>query len=303
MGTNTFNLLIAEVDSENNYHRLYSSKVPVKLGDGITGGKITDAAIQRALVALEAQIAAIRNHYCERILAFATSAVRSASNSEEFVQEIKDRFRLSVRVIDGSEEATHIYHGVQLAKAIHDGETALIMDIGGGSTEFIIADEEEILWKGSFEIGVSRVLEKFKPSDPIQPKEIKELEAFFHKSLDGLFEAVKENNVDLLVGSSGSFETLAEMIAHRFYDPSVTENIEQYDFKMEDYEKIHEMLIRSTKGERLQMPGLIRMRVDMIVLATIFIKQVLRETDIEKMRLSSYALREGVLFDILKGNL
>ena len=304
MGTNTFNLLIAEVDEAGGYQRLYNSKVPVKLGEGgLNEGYINDDAFQRAFLALEAQTAAIRNFYCDRILAFATSAVRSARNGQDFVKAVRERFGVTIQVIDGSEEADYIYHGVQLANAIDDNEIVLIMDIGGGSTEFIIADQEEIQWKQSFELGVSRLLQKFNPSDPITDSELQEIQKYIETETAELFESLQEFHPEILVGSSGSFDTLAEIIANKFYSPDLIGDNPRYDFKREDYDRIHQILLKSTKEDRLQMPGLIKMRVDMIVLASIFIELVLRKSKLQNLRLSSYSLKEGVLFEMLKGNL
>ena len=167
MGTNTFNLLIAELDNKGGYKPVYRSKVGVKLGEGSFEKKyITEAAMKRSFLALEAQISAIKTQYCDRLLAFATSAVRGASNAADYVQKVKDLYGINIHVIDGDREASMIYNGVQLSGALIK-DNVLIMDIGGGSTEFIVANDEEILWKKSYELGVSRLLEKFKPENPI----------------------------------------------------------------------------------------------------------------------------------------
>ena len=304
LGTNTFNLLIAEVDDRGSYSRLYNSKIPVKLGEGgINQNEITDEAMQRAFHALEAQVTAIQNFYCDRILAFATSAVRGAHNGGEFVREVKQRFGFQIRVIDGNQEAEHIYHGVQFAGAIQGKETALIMDIGGGSTEFILCDTEEILWKESYDLGVSRLLQKFNLSDPIKPEEIATVERYILSEIGPMLDVLADQKPDILIGSSGSFDTLCEMILARFYATTKADDLVLYDFKLEDFRKIHDIIIHSTQEQRLSLPGLVKMRVDMIVLASLFINLILQKTGLRKMRLSAYALKEGVLFHVLKGNL
>ena len=188
-----------------------------------------------------------------------------------------------------------------------NGTSSLIIDIGGGSTEFIIANKKEIIWKQSFLLGAARLLEKFKPSDPITSEEIKKIEAHLEENLQPLFSAVSsfslgggtEGGVTELIGSSGSFDSLAEMIAHRFYNIEIIKGKTEYDFKIEDCEKIYKMILNSTYKERLHVPGLTKMRVDMIVVSAIFVDYIFLHMRLKKMRLSRHSLKEGVLWELL----
>jgi exopolyphosphatase/guanosine-5'-triphosphate,3'-diphosphate pyrophosphatase len=303
LGSNTFNLLIAEIDDQGGYHPVYRSKVPVKLGEGsFEKNYITEDAMQRAMVALDAQIAAIKNQYCDRILAFATSAVRNASNGQLFVDKVKETFGITIRVIDGDQEASMIYNGVQLAGALSD-EKSLIMDIGGGSTEFIIATDQEIIWKQSYDLGVSRIMEKFIPSDPLSGNQISDIEAHIMAEIGEVIEQCKKEGVSHLIGSSGSFDTISDVLRYRdgtYYD-GVELSTLPYDFpKFKAH--IHE-LIGSTLAERERMQGMVAMRIRMIVLSALFIRIILEKIPIRTATLSRYSLKEGVLFDVLKGNL
>lgn len=302
LGTNTFNLLIADF-SQKNYTVTENLKLPVNLGkDGINNGFITDEAIERGLKALHVYQKRIKESGAEKTFAFATSAIRNAANGLDFVTEIKKQTGFDIEVISGDREAELIYHGVELSGSLEENP-GLIMDIGGGSTEFIICTDKDIFWKKSFELGAARLLEKFNISDPITQHEIFEMEDYLSSCLGDLDQAMQEHPAKLLIGSSGSFDTLAEMIAHRFYTPDIIEHKSTWEFNLDDYYSIHEHIIRSTKIERLRTKGMMEMRVDMIVVATLFVYFIIRRYHLQRMKLSTYALKEGVLNKILHGEL
>ena len=173
------------------------------------------------------------------------------------------------------------------------------MDIGGGSTEFIIANGKKIFWKQSFDIGASRLLESFKPSHPIINAEVKRLEKFLIDVIKPLDKALKIFPVKALIGSSGSFDTLAEMSGWKFQKRDVLKNITTLNFNVYELQKIHSLLFKSTIQQRMKMKGLIKMRVDMIVIASICTNLILDRYKLKKMILSKYALKEGALWQIV----
>ena len=303
LGTNTFNLLIAEIDDLGGYKQVYRSKIGVKLGEGsFEKNYITEEAMERALVALQAQISVIKNQYCDRILAFATSAVRNASNGQQFVDKVYAMFQVRIKVIDGEQEASMIFQGVQMSGALDD-EKALIMDIGGGSTEFIISNDQEIIWKQSYELGVTRLIEKIKPNDPILPEEIIQLKKYLSDQIAEVFEVVRDENVHVLVGSSGSFETFSDLICTRKGTIEEDGLKSALNINVAELDDLINELIRTTVAERQAMPGMAAIRANIIVMSAIFVQLIMEECDINEVKLSRYALKEGVLFDVLKGNL
>jgi exopolyphosphatase/guanosine-5'-triphosphate,3'-diphosphate pyrophosphatase len=300
LGTNTFNILIVETDASNSYKQIFQTKIAVKLGEGgINKGYIAPIPFQRGIDALVQYKLVLHDYSVEKVFAFATSAIRSANNGNEFVSIAKQKANIEIQVISGDKEAELIYYGVRSAVKMTN-ETSLIIDIGGGSTEFIIANKEQVFWKQSFLLGAARLLERFNPSDPITDQEIEDVKTYLKQELQPLFEAVKKHPITELIGSSGSFDSLAEMIAHRFYTPSILENKTEYNFKIDDCSAIYDIIIKSTKAERTAMKGLVQMRVDMMVISSILVHFVVAEFEIEKMRLSTYSLKEGVLHDVLK---
>jgi exopolyphosphatase/guanosine-5'-triphosphate,3'-diphosphate pyrophosphatase len=298
LGTNTFNLLVAEIGSANSFKALYKNKIASKLGEGgINQGIILPIPFQRGLDALKAHQDVILSYGVEKTYAFATSAIRSASNGVEFTMRAKEETGIDIDIISGDREAQLIYYGVRSAVQMNKGYS-LIMDIGGGSTEFIIADKDQILWKQSFLLGAARLLERFNPADPIREEQTSAISSYLMQELKPLLEAVKMFPVTELIGSSGSFDSLAEMIAHKYHSIDILKGKTEYTFDLEDSEGIYYEILRSTRAERLKMKGLIEMRVDMIVVSAIFVRLIITELAITQMRLSTYSLKEGVLWEL-----
>jgi exopolyphosphatase/guanosine-5'-triphosphate,3'-diphosphate pyrophosphatase len=296
LGTNTFNLLIAEY-SGNNYTILYKEELPVKLGEGgITKKIIAEVPFKRGIEALKKYKEIIHTFSTDNIQAFATSAIRSTLNGQEFVKQVFSETGIIINVIPGDEEAFYIYKGVRLAGLLTE-MPSMIMDIGGGSTEFIIADHQKLLWKQSFDLGVSRLIQKFNPSDPVSNSDITNLCEYFDEILSPLFEQIKIFKPLLIIGCSGSFESFASMIHHRNnsgFNSEIKNKIE-----LKDFFKLYDTLVISSEAERYKIKGLVAMRVDTIVFASIFVKNLIEKLDIKKLLVSHYALKEGVLSDII----
>jgi len=239
----------------------------------------------------------ILEHGAAQTFAFATSAIRSASNGSTFVEEALKQCNISVNVIDGQKEAELIYLGVKQALEFPQG-TSLIMDVGGGSTEYILADAKKVHWMQSFDLGASRLLEKFNPSDPITFEEIKATESYLDKKLSPLWAACAKYSEITLIGSSGSFDTMAAMVQEAFpnagYDPLRS----SYNYDLSQFEAVAQKMIDYTLEQRLATPGMIPMRADMIVMACIQINFVLQKLGIKSLKLSTYALKEGVFLTL-----
>ncbi|MHA6246632.1 Ppx/GppA phosphatase family protein [Pontibacter sp. CAU 1760] len=301
MGTNTFHLLITEVNENGTRHDFVRTKVPVRLGQGgISNGAIAEEAYERALRTLQDFREQIDAHEVETVRAMATSMVRNASNGEAFVKDIFKLTDIQVEVIDGDKEAELIYYGVRSAGVL-DEQISLIMDIGGGSVEFIICNNNQIFWKRSFEVGAQRLMDQFFQQDPIAPESIQAEKAYLREKLQPLTQAVTQYKPTVLVGSSGTFDTLCDIDALRRGDTSRQINQPAAaTLALDNYYRIHASLLRNNHEQRLAMPGMLAMRVDMIVLASIVVDFVLEEYALKEIRVSAYALKEGVLQKVLE---
>ncbi len=295
LGTNTFHLLIADVSSDG-VQVLHKEKKSVKIGEnGISQGIIAEPAMGRAIIALQGfkqQIDAMEVAFTH---ATATSAFRNAENGQETADRIYRLTGIKINIIDGEQEAQLIYQGVRQALnvAASDG---LIMDIGGGSVEFILVKDEEIQWLHSFEIGAQRLMDMFHHQDPISPEEIEKLETFLDQQLTELMAACREYEPTLLIGASGTFDTLSQIhCKSRGIDPS---DQAVQPLSVEGFNEIYQLILHQNRLQRMAIPGMVEMRVDMIVVASCLINYVLRNFNIGSISVSSFALKEGVLHEI-----
>jgi exopolyphosphatase / guanosine-5'-triphosphate,3'-diphosphate pyrophosphatase len=301
LGTNTFNLLITETGPDYGTRVLLSRKEPVKLGQGgINRGEITPGAFERGLAALTSHMVHIHEYGVDHIHAFATSAIRSARNGSQFVDAVRGHFNIDVQVISGDREAVLIYQGVRQAVDMED-EKHLILDIGGGSNELIIANDREIFWKESFSLGMARLLEHFNPSDPIREDEILSVENYISRSLTSAIEAAMVHSPAKLIGSSGTFDTFRALLqALNNQEPAAGKYSTSYGFSTSDFFRLYGLLINSTAPERLEMKGMDPMRVEMIVIAGIFVNFIIRRLNIRWLIQSDFALKEGAVIEILR---
>ncbi len=294
LGTNTFNLLIAEV-WKDNYRVIHKKKISVKLGEaGISKNFISPIPFQRGLDALRKYKRILKSKSVDCFYAVATSAIRSAANGHEFVEKVYSELQININIIDGDREANLIYRGVRQALDLGE-KPKLIVDIGGGSTEFIIANRQEDFWRKSYQLGVARLLDVFQPKDPITIKNVNEIDAHLFETLQEMIQMCKAYEIDSMVGSSGSFDTLAEMISCKKESNNSWGNDIFYEFHFDDYSEVQRLIYSSSLEERLKMEGLVPMRADMIVVSVIFINFLLNELPIHHMYLSSYALKEGLI--------
>ena len=297
MGTNTFHLLIVGW-KESGYEILLRDRLPVRIGvGGINQNVITKEGVHRAVNALTQFKNKMDEYGVTEVFAFGTSAMRNAGNSGEVIFKIKEATGIETKIISGDEEAKYIYEGVNLALNLGK-EKSLIVDIGGGSVEFIIGNGEGIFWKQSFEIGAQRLLEQFQKHDPILSSEILSVTNFLKESLAPLFEAMKIYSPKILAGSSGTFDTLSDIYC-------IQSGIEQKDspetpLTVDAFKKIYPEIISKNRAGRMVIPGMIEMRVDMIVVACCLVKFIIDNFHSEQIRVSSYSLKEGVLASLIK---
>ena len=305
LGTNTFQLLIIE-QTDKTFRTIHEESYAAKIGKGgISSGIITEEGIQRGITGLKyfQQLFDKEGVTLENVSATATSAVRNAKNGDEFCARVLTEIGIKINVISGEEEATLIYEGVKLGMEI-GLETSMIMDIGGGSVEFIICNESKIFWKQSFEIGGQRLMDKFMTSDPISPHSVQALRNYLEEQLLPLTNAVHQYAPVCVIGSAGSFETLVDMYFMKTKGHLPPPEQISFDLPISEFYDSFLKLVSSNHDERMDISGMIELRVDMIVVGVCLIDFILKQFDIQRIRVSNYALKEGVLFrEMVKGEL
>lgn len=296
LGTNTCNLLIADIYYDR-YSILHQSKQLVKLGDNkIKDNEISLEATDRVVKSFQIQKEIIEKFEVEKVRVIATSAVRTANNKIQFLETLGEKSGWLVKIVSGEKEAELIFEGVLLAFSEFKNP-AVILDIGGGSNELIVAHKKEMIWKESQPTGMARVINKFKISDPIHEEEIKSLKTFFAEAHKTAFQKCKVEKVKTLVGCSGAFDTIADMIDD--VNPGEKHRKTQ-EILLADFYRIFNKLVDSSREERLKMKGMDYVRVDLIVPAVILIEQLISEIGISQIIQTDFALREGILFELLQ---
>ena len=301
LGTNTFHLLIVEMPTTPGEKplALLRTKAGVRLGEGgISQGIIAPEAYARALHTLAGFKEEIELHEATEVRATATSAMRVTRNGPDLVRDIFEQTGIRVEVIPGEREAELICQGVRQAVDLGT-EPQLVMDIGGGSVEFIIANHATIFWKQSFEIGAQRLLDKFfpDPSGVMPAAAVAAEQEYLGTVLVPFIEAVRRYRPVGLVGASGSFDSLADMQLGQLRAeadlPPCTE------LALSSFQASYRHLLSGNHAQRVALPGILPMRADMLVVASVLIDFVLGITEITRIRASAYALKEGLLAEML----
>ncbi|MCQ2228497.1 MAG: hypothetical protein MJZ13_01980 [Bacteroidales bacterium] len=302
IGTNTINLAIASVEGDQ-YQIIYSGKEAAKMGKGgINEGKITPEAIERGMTAIGHHMDTINMFKVDKTIAIGTSALRNCSNGVDFANMVKDKYGIEVKIISGEDEAQMIYDGVKQVMPI-GSDRVLILDIGGGSCEFILANKDGIIWKHSFELGMARLLDKFTPSDPITPQEIKSIEMYLRQEMTPLYEALHNYPTTTLIGTSGSFDTIATIVAAIKHPHLNVKLSTSYNIRVPNFEEVHRKIISSTAAQRSEMKQMDPSRIDLIVVGSLFINFVVREMRIEHIFQCGYALKQGAVYQFINNKL
>lgn len=293
LGTNTFHLLIARRDADGTWSTVLRERIFVRLAEeGIH--RISADAFSRGLAAVDI----FRQHLTEAgilpesVRAFGTAALRTADNAAEFMEAVNLRTGIQVEAIGGEREAQLIYQGVRQAVPFPDNRV-LIMDIGGGSVEFILADRERVYWQGSFPVGVAVMFHRFHKSDPIAPQEIAAVEQFLEKELTPLWEILRRYPAPTLVGAAGAFDTIDNLIL----DPATKPPLYGW-IPVSDFEPVFNEIINSTFAEREKMYQLSPERREMVVVGMILIRCVLRFGGMKEIYTSVYSMKEGMLVEM-----
>ena len=291
LGTNTFHLLIAEI-SGRQFSNIYKERIYTKLGEEGTD-TIGDTPFQRGIDALTHFSKIIKSHNVAHVKALGTAALRVASNGAIFIQTAAEKCEIDIQVIDGMMEAEYIYQGVQLAIP-NQSEPYIIMDIGGGSVEFIIADSSTVHYKKSFKIGLSPLHQVADISDVAEVDDVVALHKWLAGRLSKLYTAISQFKPTVLVGSAGAFEVLVEMTGGDLLNEKTSFDISQADFAA-----LYVRVLGSSKAEKLKMPGLPIERVDYIAAAFVLIWHIMDTVRPKEILVSKYALKEGVISSFL----
>jgi exopolyphosphatase/guanosine-5'-triphosphate,3'-diphosphate pyrophosphatase len=300
IGSNSIHLLIAAVDPElRSFTLVLAEKSSTRLGErDPETGDLTPEAIERAFIALRHCRQLAESHDVEQILTAATSAVREAPNGRLFLQAVQEQLGLEVDLVSGQEEARLIYLGVLSGMAFGD-TPHLILDIGGGSTELILADGADARELTSTRIGAVRLQRDFIREDPMPAARLKFLRAFIQGSLEPAVERVKRQlrpgEVPVMVGTSGTATALAALVASE--QERTPLRLQGFRMSREQVNQQVNRLTTLTPEQRRSLPAINERRAEIIVPGTLVLQQAMAMLQAGEMVISERALREGLIVD------
>jgi exopolyphosphatase/guanosine-5'-triphosphate,3'-diphosphate pyrophosphatase len=299
-GTNSIRLLVADVDPETGSLRDLDRRMEiVRLGQGVDRtGRLAPEALERTFAACREYAEAIEAQGVSGIRFVATSASRDASNRDDFVKGVVDILGVRPEVITGDEEAALSFTGATRELATH--ETALVVDIGGGSTEFVLGDER-VRAARSVDIGCVRLTERHllhdgELTDPPAAEQITAIRADIERALDEAAATVPLRDSSTLVGLAGSVTTVGAIaLGLTAYDSAA---IHRSRVPYERVEEITTALLAATHAERAANPVIHPGRVDVIGVGALILQAIMERTSAAEVVVSEHDILDGIAWSV-----
>ena len=291
LGTNTFHLLICNADNKAIKEIFRERRYVILAEDGIE--LIGDKPMKRAIQAVDRFKEILDGYSLDAIRILGTEALRTAKNGHLIAAYISETLGVTTEIIEGEREADLIYKGTKQIVDLSKGWFC-IMDIGGGSVEFIITKDDEIQFVKSFKVGVTVLYNRFHHTEPISPKEIDSLKEFLGQELKELTDFLKTIDRIHLVGASGSYEVLQNVIEGEIKSKSLSR------FSPSQFDALFSDIIMLNLEERRQVPGIPQQRTKLIIVAFLLIDFIIKSTTFESIIVSPYALKEGLIAEMLE---
>lgn len=303
VGSNTLRLLIAEVRLVQGRVRIrpiFEDRRITRLGEAIVAtGRLSPGAMSRTIDALKGFRAAVSRYPVDRVVCVATSAVREAANGAAFADRVKQDAGLEIEVISGEEEARRTLAGVRYGLEGEDSNL-VVLDIGGGSTEWILVTDGRIEVMKTLEVGVVKLTDRYLADDPPSSEDQRQLVQAIEDSFRPMGPWVRGRSSHRFIGVAGTVTTLAALeLGLKAFDPSRVQNLR---IRFEQVEGWYRKLVGMTMEERRHLAGLERGREDLIVAGTALLWTAMRMTGAGEVVVSDYGLREGILIDWFEQN-
>lgn len=304
LGTNSFHAVVADLHADGGFEVIDTLKEMVLLGEGADEHGLHPDAVDRGIAALRIFRSLCDGHGVERILAYATSAIREARNGGAFIQRAIDETGIKVNAISGLLEAELIAHGVRHGLELGEDEHVMV-DIGGGSVEFIIGTQDETRHMESLKIGVARLRAAYMRSDPPKPKDLKAMRRHIEEKIGSTVSMWKAGTAPrsrTMIGSSGTFQAVALLIA-RHRDGDAPAALNGFEFTRRDVSDLLDAIAPMDRKRRSALAGLDARRIDLIVPGLTLVRTVMDAFGCGKAKISTQALREGILIRYLQKRL
>jgi exopolyphosphatase/guanosine-5'-triphosphate,3'-diphosphate pyrophosphatase len=298
IGTNSIHMVIAEASGRQGFDIIDREREVVQVGRGSFGsGRLRQDAIRRTTDSLARFVHLARRHQVDRILCTATAAVREARNGAEFLAAAREAAGITPRIIPATQEGRLIYLGIRSALELGE-EPCVIVDIGGGSMQLVLANRVRCALTLSAPLGALRLTESFLESDPASRRDLQRLRQHVRKVAAEPLEKVGAGKPVRAYGSSGSIHALAN-VAHWLQAATPIGHINGHVLTLESLERATRELQSMTLRDRERLPGLDTHRAEIIVAGAVVLRHVLEELELPGITLSDFGVREGLVNDFV----
>lgn len=302
VGTNSFHVIIVKILENGSFKIIDKEREVIRLGslNGRALSLIAEEEIEHAIKILSG-FKKIANFYLAEIKAIATSAVREAKNKDAFIKRVLNETGIKIDVIEGNEEAKLINLGISKALSLKN-KKSLCLDIGGGSTEFILADKEKIIYAESVKIGAVRLSKKFFDNFILTDQLVADCSGFVEQQILSNSKIILNESFEIAAGSSGTIQSIAGMINFKKKGKQV-KSLNKFSFTRNELQLVaEEILSHKTKAERIQIKGIEEKRADIIPAGIIILTKIFELFNIKEIVVSDYALREGIVINFIAQN-
>ena len=302
IGTNSVRLAVVKVEGEQRLTTLAVHREMVRLGEGeFETNQMLPAAIDRGVLVCAKFAEVARGFGANEIVAFATSAVREAENRDDFIERVREETGVEVRVISGPEEARLIWTGVVSGMELAS-RSAVLIDIGGGSTEVIVGDSTGHKMLESLKLGSIRLSNRFfDHPNPVSLTDFAKVKAYVQGVALPVIQKVTKLGFDMALGSAGTINTLGDIVSKRTGE--AVSGQRTTGFKTSDLREAIHAMCKMTLEERVRVPGMDPNRADIIMGGAAVLLTLLEEFGADRLNVSYRGLRDGILLDhLLKGD-
>lgn len=303
IGSNSLHLVVYKIERDKSFSVVFRKRVVYRLAQQTKQGRSflsnEDFTLTEKIILECNEIA--KSFSCT-ITATATSAVRESINENDFLEHIKKRTGISIEALSGEREALLIYKAVSFSQADVLSKNILCLDIGGGSTEFIIGSNGKIVFLESLKLGAVRLAARFFSLGDLTKNKIEDCRVFIKKKLDCVTPKLPSLKVNFVTGNSGTIYAVKNLVLANASLLNL-EHQEQKILTLTELDKATELLLsKYSIKERKTLPGIEADRADVLPAGALLLQSIFHELNLSKLNLSEYSLREGKLLEVLEGS-
>jgi exopolyphosphatase / guanosine-5'-triphosphate,3'-diphosphate pyrophosphatase len=296
LGTNGFRLQIAETFDAGKFNIIHRESRDLKMAsEGFQ--RIGDDPFKRGLEAMRHFCVVLKLHNVLKINVFGTAFLRLAENGTDFMKTVKRETGIEIELISGEREAELIYKGMRLGIPLsistggESNEPVLMVDVGGGSVEFIIADAEKMIWSKSFDIGVAILKQHFHKNDPILRGEIEIIEDFLDNKTQDLQKAIADFQPKTPAIACGTLDFMVKILAGKYELP-------YFEFDKKTFQDFYQNLTFLDENVLKNTPNIPHDKVEMLAVSMVLMDWIMRKLDAEKMLASSFSMKAGMFYEM-----